>query len=177
MKLFKRNKKVNFELNAHIEPVHPEINACAVAAAPSHEPPAPLHLVGEPLLPPPARRGIGRIIFDENELALLIKAYGNEDNAIAAMRYLNEDAPPEMQILAIQAMANISRDFRIKSINADGFNSHGAHFPIAGMDDSTKALYADLYGEAGPAYVDVFRASPKEISVISRLIAYSGKDE
>lgn len=170
MKLFKRNSKVNTEHVTNVEPVHhvPDDQASVTV---------PPHTHHEPPLPPHLRRGIERIVFDENELPILIKAYGNEDNAIAAMRYLNEDAPPEMQILAIQAMANISSDFSIKAINAEGFNAHGAYFPIAGMDNSAKTLYKELYGEAGTGYIDVFRASPKEISVISRLLACSHKQK
>lgn len=170
MKLFKRNRKTNTEHVMNVGLVHhvPDVQASVVA---------PPYVHHEPPVPPHMRRGIERIVFDENEFPLLVKVYGNEDNAIAAMRYLNEDAPPEMQILAIQAMANISSNFKIKSINAKGFNASGAYFPIAGMDDSAKAFYIERYGEAGACYVDVLRASPKEISVISRLLAYSGKQK
>ena len=46
-------------------------------------------------------------------------------------------------------------------------------FSIPGFGDDTKELYIKLYGEdAGSKFFSILTASPDEISVISRLIAY-----
>lgn len=41
-----------------------------------------------------------------------------------------------------------------------------------GMEEDAVELYTKLYGNAGELFVDILNASPNEIAVISRLIAY-----
>ena len=46
-------------------------------------------------------------------------------------------------------------------------------FSTPGFGDETKELYINLYGEdLGSKFFNILTASPDEISVISRLIAY-----
>lgn len=45
-------------------------------------------------------------------------------------------------------------------------------FEVPGMDDASRALYTQLYGDAGSDYINILSASPDEIAVISRLIAH-----
>ena len=46
-------------------------------------------------------------------------------------------------------------------------------FSTPGFGEDTKELYTRLYGEdVGGKFFDILTASPDEISVISRLIAY-----
>lgn len=52
-------------------------------------------------MPPHERKALLRIEFDESDLKLLQEVFGDEDTAGAAMEIINE-APPEIQILAIQ---------------------------------------------------------------------------
>lgn len=51
-------------------------------------------------------------------------------------------------------------------------NINFTKFPNPGLEDNTLELYAKLYGDAGEKIVDILDKSPREIAVISRLIAY-----
>lgn len=57
---------------------------------------------GRPI-PPHERHALMRIEFDEADLELLNKVFGDEDTAQAAMQIIM-DAPPEIQILGVQLM-------------------------------------------------------------------------
>lgn len=52
-------------------------------------------------IPPHERKAMVHIDFDEQDWALLVEIYGDEDTANAAVEIIKE-APPEIQILAIQ---------------------------------------------------------------------------
>lgn len=52
-------------------------------------------------IPPHERKVLMHIEFDETDWALLKKVFGDEDTAMAAAEIIR-DAPPEIQILAIQ---------------------------------------------------------------------------
>jgi len=52
-------------------------------------------------IPPHERRNMMKIEFSEEDLNLFNTIYGDEDEAMAAVRVIM-DAPPEIQILAIQ---------------------------------------------------------------------------
>ena len=54
-------------------------------------------------MPPHERKALLRIEFDEGDLKLLQEVFGDEDTAGAAMEIIKE-APPEIQILAVQLM-------------------------------------------------------------------------
>ena len=58
--------------------------------------------LGRPI-PPHERKSIMQIEFDENDWKLMKKIFEDEDTAIAAAEIIR-DAPPEIQILAIQLM-------------------------------------------------------------------------
>ena len=47
-----------------------------------------------------------------------------------------------------------------------------AKFPAPVLGNATQELYTRLYGDSGERFVDILNASPNEIAVISRLIAY-----
>ncbi len=57
-------------------------------------------------LPPHLREQMLLIDFDEDDLRIFTKVYGNEEAALAAMNIIM-DAPPEMKILAIQTLTQI----------------------------------------------------------------------
>lgn len=52
-------------------------------------------------IPPHARKAMVHIEFDEEDWTLLKAVFGDEDTAEAAVEIIR-DAPPEIQILAIQ---------------------------------------------------------------------------
>lgn len=54
-------------------------------------------------IPPHVRKALMHIEFDEADWALLKEVFGDEDTALAAAEIIRE-APPEIQILAIQLM-------------------------------------------------------------------------
>ena len=54
-------------------------------------------------IPPHERKALMHIEFDEGDWKLLKDVFGDEDTAVAAAEIIRE-APPEIQILAIQLM-------------------------------------------------------------------------
>ncbi len=106
--------------------------------------------------------------FNEDDLTLLDTIFGDPDTAQAAA-YIIQDAPPEIQILAVQLMKmNGSSTF----LTANSGIDTQVRFPSPTMDESAQNLYAELYGDAGARFVGILNSSPNEIAVISRLIAY-----
>lgn len=54
-------------------------------------------------IPPHERKALMHVEFDEADWALLKEVFGDEDTALAAAEIIKE-APPEIQILAVQLM-------------------------------------------------------------------------
>lgn len=78
------------------------------------EPKGGVHMMHEhklPLrhnIPPHERKAMLYIEFNENDWTLLKEVFGDEDTAVAAVDIIR-DAPPEIQILAIQ-LINIIKE-------------------------------------------------------------------
>lgn len=125
------------------------------------------HGFGRPI-PPHERRAMMHVEFSEDDLTLLDTVFGDPDTAQAAA-YIIQDAPPEIQILAIQLMKMNGSSSCI--IANSGIDSQ-VRFPSPTMDDTAQNLYTELYGDAGARFVGILNSSPNEIAVISRLIAY-----
>ena len=125
------------------------------------------HDIGRPI-PPHERRAMMHVEFGEDDLTLLDTIFGDPDTAQAAA-YIIQDAPPEIQILAVQLMKmNGSSTF----LTANSGIESSVRFPSPTMDETAQNLYAELYGDAGDRFVGILNSSPNEIAVISRLIAY-----
>ncbi len=60
-------------------------------------------------IPPHERKALMRVELDEKDLALLKMVFGDEDTAEAAAEIIQE-APPEIQILAIQLISLIEEE-------------------------------------------------------------------
>ena len=60
-------------------------------------------------VPPHERKAMVRIEYDEEDMALLADAFGDEDTAAAAAEIIL-GAPPEIQILAIQIINIIKKE-------------------------------------------------------------------
>lgn len=58
---------------------------------------------GRPPIPPHERRALVQVEFDEADWGLLKEIFGDEDTVLAAAEIIR-DAPPEIQVLAIQLM-------------------------------------------------------------------------
>lgn len=54
-------------------------------------------------IPPHERKAMMQIVFDQEDWALWLKIFSDEDTAIAAAEIIQK-APPEIQILAFQLM-------------------------------------------------------------------------
>jgi len=125
------------------------------------------HGIGRPI-PPHERRATMHIEFGENDFTLLNTVFGDPDTAQAAA-YIIQDAPPEIQILAVQLMKmNGSSTFLTANSGIDS----QVKFPSPTMDETAQDLYEQLYGDVGARFVGILNSSPNEIAVISRLIAY-----
>lgn len=123
--------------------------------------------IGRPI-PPHERRAVMRIEFGEDDLVLLNEVFGDADTAQAAASII-QDAPPEIQILAVQLMKmNGSTTFLSDNSSFDS----QVKFPSPTMDEVAQELYAELYGDAGKRFIGILDSSPDEIAVISRLIAH-----
>lgn len=69
-----------------------------------HEPKLPLrHIIS-----PHERKSMMHIEFDDNDWTLLKEVFGDEDTAVAAVEIIR-NAPPEIQILAVQ-LINIIKE-------------------------------------------------------------------
>lgn len=68
--------------------------------------PIPPHLRGEYPIPPHERKNMMHIDFDESDYELFVEVFEDEDTAVAAMRIIH-NAPPEVQILAVQLIKMI----------------------------------------------------------------------
>lgn len=130
-------------------------------------PPHERHGYGRPI-PPHERRAMMHVEFGEEDLTLLDAIFGDPDTAQAAA-YIIQDAPPEIQILAIQLMKMAGSS---TFLTANSGTASQVRFPSPTMDENAQNLYAKLYGDAGARFVGVLNSSPNEIAVISRLIAY-----
>lgn len=79
-----------------------------------NEPKGGVHMIHEHRLPtrhnipPHERKAMLHIEFDENDWRLLKEVFGDEDTAAAAVDII-KDAPPEIQILAVQ-LINIIKE-------------------------------------------------------------------
>ena len=62
-------------------------------------------------IPPHERKAMLRIEFGDNDHFILNKVFGDDDTAHAAARII-QDAPPEIQILAVQLLKTIERGVR-----------------------------------------------------------------
>lgn len=162
MKVFTESRENRMQMDKHLEGSPPM----------PHE-----HDFGRPLppherhgrpIPPHERRAMMHVEFGEDDIALLDTIFGDPDTAMAAA-YIIQDAPPEIQILAIQLMKmNGSSTFLTANSGIDS----QVRFPSPTMDESAQNLYAELYSDAGARFVGILNSSPNEIAVISRLIAY-----
>lgn len=68
--------------------------------------PIPPHLRGEHPISPHERKNMMHIEFDERDYELFMEVFEDEDTAVAAIRIIH-NAPPEVQILAVQLIKMI----------------------------------------------------------------------
>lgn len=127
---------------------------------------------GRPM-PPHERRALLRVEFEESDWTALEEIFGDKDTAFAAAEIVQE-APPEIQVLAIQLM-----DMKLKSsLEAGSMVTSKTRWTSPVLGQEAEELYGKLYGESGGQFLRVLETSPYEMAVISRMIAHlKGKKE
>ena len=128
-------------------------------------------------IPPHAHRALLRAEFDAQSWALWEQVFGDDDTVGAAAEILR-NAPPEIQILAVQLIAlaqgapagAAADEEEARSTSCPGFPA-----PVLGAE--ARAFYARLYGANERRFADILDTSPDEIAVVSRLIAYLAQRE
>lgn len=121
-------------------------------------------------VPPHERRNMICVEFNERNEEVMKEMFGDADTADAAISIIH-NAPPEIQILALQVLKVMNVDLKtrfqgtyIKDMNV----RWGA--PILGQE--VNEVYSNAYGRDGEHYVEVLESSPYEIAVISRMLAF-----
>lgn len=162
MKVFTESRENRMEMDKRLE------DRPSMSHEHNFERPLPPHERHSRPIPPHERRAMMHVEFGEDDLTLLDTIFGDPDTAQAAA-YIIKDAPPEVQILAVQLMKmNGSSTFLTANSGVDS----QVRFPSPTMDETAYNLYAELYGDAGTRFIGILNSSPNEIAVISRLIAY-----
>lgn len=121
--------------------------------------------------------------FPEDSYQILYKVFGDEDVANSAMDILTHAAPPEIQVLALQAMEVISRmpdaapDDAVSDQDAvvsqtDDARENRARWTNPVLDESTTQMFTQLYGENGSGFLQALGTAPYEIAIVSRMMAY-----
>lgn len=128
-------------------------------------------------IPPHAHRALLRVEFDEQSWALWEQVFGDDDTVGAAAEILR-NAPPEIQILAVQLIALAQGAPAGGAVDEEEARSTACpRFPSPVLGEEARALYARLYGANGRRFADILDTSPDEIAVVSRLIAYLAQRE
>lgn len=120
-------------------------------------------------IPPHERRNMIYVEFNEKNEEIMREMFGAADAADAAISIIH-NAPPEIQILALQVlrMRNVELKTRFSGIYGKEMNARWSS-PILGQE--VNEVYNKAYGLDGEHYVEVLETSPYEIAVISRMIA------
>ncbi|WP_412570594.1 hypothetical protein [Evtepia sp.] len=129
-------------------------------------------------IPPHAHRALLRVEFDEQSWALWEQVFGDDDTVGAAAEILR-NAPPEIQILAVQLIAALGQGAPAGGAadEEEARSTACPRFPSPVLGEEARALYARLYGGNGRRFADILDTSPDEIAVVSRLIAYLAQRE
>ena len=128
-------------------------------------------------IPPHAHRALLRVEFDEQSWALWEQVFGDDDTVGAAAEILR-NAPPEIQILAVQLIALAQGAPAGGAVDEEEARSTACpRFPAPVLGAEARAFYARLYGANERRFADILDTSPDEIAVVSRLIAYLAQGE
>lgn len=153
---------------------HSHIHPKGHAMHPHHVHPAPPH----------ERRAMLHLFLDEKDQEVLLAVFGDQDSAAAAESIIYE-APPEVQILAIQSLSMAEQFVRLSESqpeqqvmeNSQETSScetveNRARMSCPVLGESAKRLFDQLYGETGDGFYTVLGSAPYEIAVIARILAY-----
>ena len=129
---------------------------------------------------PHERRAMLRFSLDEKDREVLLAVFGDEDS-VASAESIIYDAPPEVQILAIQALSMAAQTMHLPQ-SAAAENAHEAPSSAAKenrvrwscpvLDESVSRMFRQAYGEVGYSFCTVLGSAPYEIAVVARILAY-----
>lgn len=146
-----------------------------------HIHPMPHHL--HPM-PHHERRGMLRFTFDEKDREALLAVFGDPNSAAAAESIIY-NAPPEVQILAIQALSMTAHTIGLPqsqpvgekedddqdiTFGAPAENRIRWSCPV--LDEAASKQFRQIYGEAGYSFCTILCTAPYEIAVVARILAY-----
>lgn len=129
---------------------------------------------------PHERRAALRFSLEEKDREVLLAVFGDEDSAASAESIIY-DAPPEVQVLAIQALSMAAQTVHLPQ-SAIAENAQEAPTSAAMenrirwscpvLDESVNRLFRQAYGEVGYNFCTVLGSAPYEIAVVARILAY-----
>ena len=147
----------------HIHPRHHAMHPHHLHPAPPHEP-----------------RAMLRFALDEKDREVLLAVFGDQDSAISAESIIY-DAPPEVQILAIQALSMAAQTMHLPQPSAmanaqeapsSATKENRVRWSCPVLDESVNTLFRQAYGEVGYSFCTVLGSAPYEIAVVARILAY-----
>lgn len=132
-------------------------------------------------VPPHERAKMLRISLDEKDREALLAVFGDQDSATSAEQIIY-DAPPEVQILSIQALRMVVQSLPLpQSLTEQENDENGAptgtlenrvRWSCPVLDESVGKIFLQTYGEIGYSFCAVLGTAPYEIAVVARILAY-----
>lgn len=129
---------------------------------------------------PHERRAMLRFSLDEKDREVLLAVFGDEDSAASAESIIY-DAPPEVQILAIQALSMAAQTMHLpqsavaentQEAPSSAVMENRVRWSCPVLDESVNKLFCQAYGEVGYSFCTVLGSAPYEIAVVARILAY-----
>ena len=129
---------------------------------------------------PHERRAMLRVSLDEKDRQVLLAVFGDEDSAASAESIIY-DAPPEVQILAIQVLSMAAQTMHMPQTMAEEISQkvplkatteNRVRWSCPVLDETSGNLFHQAYGEIGYSFCAVLGTAPYEIAVVARILAY-----
>lgn len=129
---------------------------------------------------PHERRAMLRFSLDEKDREVLLAVFGDEDS-VASAESIIYDAPPEVQVLAIQALNMAAQTVHLpqsavtentQEAPSSAAMENRVRWSCPVLDDSVNRLFCQAYGEVGYSFCTVLSSAPYEIAVVARILAY-----
>lgn len=150
--------------------------------------PRPHHNHHHPL-PPHERAKLIHIYLDQKNCEALLAVFGDQDSAASAEQIIY-NAPPEVQILAIQALRMVVQTLPLAQSLADHENGeipqeetitetseNRIRWSCPVLNESSNKFFRQTYGEVGYSFCTILGTAPYEIAVVAQILAYlNGKE-
>ena len=130
------------------------------------------------------RRAMLCFSLDEKDREVLLTVFGDEDSAASAESII-QDAPPEVQILAIQALNLVEEAMQLhqhqpeqqileelQEVPAFEASENRIRMSCPVLGEAAANQFRQIYGETGYGFCTVLGTAPYEIAVVARILAY-----